>query len=96
MGCASAQRLESEPTNSTGRICRPVNCYRLDRLEAMLKDCVVVLGNLRVVLLEAHNVDFNGLRFPKLREVRILQVFNFSLFIIPKYMSYLGIIKSEV
>ncbi|KAL0879046.1 hypothetical protein ABMA27_004011 [Loxostege sticticalis] len=35
----------------------------------MLKDCVVVLGNLRLVLLEAHNVDFNGLRFPKLREV---------------------------
>ncbi|XP_028165165.1 insulin receptor-like [Ostrinia furnacalis] len=69
LGC-SAQRLDSEPTNATGKICGDVHCTRPDRLERMLKDCMVILGNLKIVIMEqAHKDDFVNISFPKLREV---------------------------
>ncbi|RVE46841.1 hypothetical protein evm_008486 [Chilo suppressalis] len=63
---ASVPRVNTE--NSIG-ICRSKICNKIDGLH-VLKDCVVILGNLKVLLLEqAHKDDFRNISFPKLKEV---------------------------
>lgn len=74
LGISSAQKLSSEYVNVNG-ICKSVFCNKMERLH-QLTDCVVILGNLHILLLEqTHKEDFRNITFPKLREVTGFVVF---------------------
>lgn len=69
---SSAQQLYPNITNTTSKICQDINCHNcaLKALAESLEGCVVIFGNLRMMLLEqAHTEDYVNMKFPMLREV---------------------------
>ncbi|KAL4715778.1 hypothetical protein ACJJTC_006357 [Scirpophaga incertulas] len=68
LSIASAQHLETNKIDVNG-ICKSVFCNKPERLR-QLADCVVILGNLHV-----HLMDYQNVTFPQLREVTGFVVF---------------------
>ncbi|CAG9788294.1 unnamed protein product [Diatraea saccharalis] len=72
---ASAQQLSPEHSGTINGVCRSIFCNKIEKLP-QLSDCVVILGNLHILLMEqAHKDDFRNMSFPKLKEVSGYVVF---------------------
>ncbi|KAJ2951608.1 hypothetical protein O0L34_g13764 [Tuta absoluta] len=67
--CASGQRLEVRTSSNSSGICLSVQVNSMRTLQR-LRGCVVIVGNLRIVLMEGNRVPkFFDESFPELREV---------------------------